>query len=437
MIHQDLSLQKIILTELNQLNEEGYDIQNLLSWKRNAMRNDLTEGRLDDFWIQVDELKERTLIVAEPSDLESIQTMRPGKDVVERISIDKANLLKRIHGAWLGRCAGCTLGKPVEGWPREKIKKYLTAANSYPLRTYIPAIQPLPAEFELHKNWIGTTRNNIAKMVRDDDIDYTILNLKVLESAGRNFSTRDVGRIWLENFPFYMIFTAEAIAYRNLVNEMEPPQTALFRNPYREYIGAQIRADMWGYINPGNPKEAAEFAFRDACLSHAKNGIYGEMWASACIAAAFLYKDPLKIIECGLKEIPAECRLSNAIERTILWTKQCRNWEDVLIKIDEEYGIYDPIHVIPNTCVITAGLLMGEGDFARTLCITLMGGHDTDCTCATVGSIMGILYGAQSLPAEWIEPLNDHVESVIKGFEQSSIHDLAERTLAFVPEFAG
>jgi hypothetical protein len=58
------------------------------------------------------------------------------------------------------------LGKPVEGWPREKIKKYLTAANRLPLHTYTLPCSLFPAELELHKNWVGTNRNNIAKMVR-------------------------------------------------------------------------------------------------------------------------------------------------------------------------------------------------------------------------------------------------------------------------------
>jgi hypothetical protein len=90
-------------------------------------------------------------------------------------------------------------------------------------------------------------------MVRDDDIDYTVLGLKALETYGRGFSPLHIGRLWLENLPYNSIFTAEVIAYRNLINELEPPQTAFFRNPYREFIGAQIRGDMWGYVNPGNP----------------------------------------------------------------------------------------------------------------------------------------------------------------------------------------
>ena len=80
------------------------------------------------------------------------------------------------------------------------------------------------------------------------------------------------------------------------------------------------------------------------------------------------------------------------------------------------------------------GALLGEGDFTMTLCITMMGGYDTDCTCATIGSILGAIFGAEDLPREWIAPLNNQAESYVTGFERSNILDLAQRTMRFVDQ---
>jgi ADP-ribosylglycohydrolase len=341
------------------------------------------------------------------------------------------SLYDRVYGAWLGRCAGCTLGKPVEGWPRAKIEAYLRAADAYPLSSYFPALDPFPEGMALWANYKRTALGHVRGMTRDDDIDYTVLGLHILETYGHDFSTRDVAMAWINNLPFYKVYTAEAVAYRNLINGLEPPHTARYRNPYREWLGAQIRADMWGYVNPGHPERAAEFAHRDTSLSHTGNGIYGAMWAAACMATAFATGDLRHIIAAGLAEIPAECRLAEAVRDTVAWASEYPAWEDAWEKVNGRYGGYHAIHTIPNTCSIVLGLLYGEGDLEKSICLAVMGGWDTDCTGATVGSIVGAMRGADALPTKWIGPLNDRLESIVLGFHDSRISDLARRTVAW------
>ena len=59
-----------------------------------------------------------------------------------------------------------------------------------------------------------------------------------------------------------------------------------------------------------------------------------------------------------------------------------------------------------------------------------MGGWDTDCNGATVGSIVGVMLGATRLPEKWIAPLNDRVESIISEYNNSRLSDLARRTFS-------
>ena len=51
----------------------------------------------------------------EPSDLERIRGLRPASPGEIKRPAGEA-LRDRILGAWLGRIAGCLVGKPVEGW---------------------------------------------------------------------------------------------------------------------------------------------------------------------------------------------------------------------------------------------------------------------------------------------------------------------------------
>ena len=45
----------------------------------------------------------------------------------------------RVAAAWLGRAAGCVLGKPVEGLPREGIRELAQAAGNWPVSTWFTA----------------------------------------------------------------------------------------------------------------------------------------------------------------------------------------------------------------------------------------------------------------------------------------------------------
>lgn len=91
------------------------------------------------------------------------------------------------------------------------------------------------------------------------------------------------------------------------------PESAAYLNPYREWIGAQIRGDFYGYVNPGNPLEAAKMAYRDGAVSHIKNGIYGEMYVAALISLTAVSKDMLWNCSEALKQIPPKSRIAEDI----------------------------------------------------------------------------------------------------------------------------
>src|SRR5262249_54099425 len=120
-----------------------------------------------------------------------------------------------------------------------------------------------------------------------------------------------------------------------------------YLNPYREMINARIRSDGWAYGAAGHPERAAEFSFRDASLTHVKNGLYGGMFIAALIASAFVLEDPLEIVETALTEVPATCRLRADIQETIAVCRrhnfQARNFEGVLADLWTRFGRYHPI----------------------------------------------------------------------------------------------
>jgi len=239
-----------------------------------------------------------------------------------------------------------------------------------------------------------------------------------------------VAASWPQRLPYHLVYTAEREAYRNLVNGLRPPRSATYRNPFREWIGAQIRADAFGYVAPGWPEKAAEFAYRDAAVSHVKNGIYGEMWVAAMLAAALVSDNLDTVLQAGLAEIPAKCRLAEAVRATIAARGKHRTWQDAWDALMVEYGHYHGVHTINNAVMVLLSLLYGEMDLGKTICIAVMGGLDTDCNGATAGSIIGAMLGAKRLPERWTAPLHDRLLSIVAGYHDNRISDLAQRTLA-------
>ncbi|MFD0365507.1 ADP-ribosylglycohydrolase family protein [Nocardia sp. GCM10030253] len=347
--------------------------------------------------------------------------------------LSDADLFDRIHGGWLGRCVGCTLGKPLEDgfvWTIERIRAYLERAHAYPLADYVPALLPPSRAYPLNPTWTESARGRIDGCPRDDDVDYTVLGLHLLEKCGTNFTTADVATAWLEHLPFRQTYTAERVAYRNLVDGLQPRHTARYRNPYREWIGAMIRADIYGYVDPGNPQRAAELAARDASLSHTTNGVYAAMWAASLVAAAFTADGPRAALATAQQCVPERSRLRVAVAEVIADHEGGLSWEAAVAGVHSRHNRYNWIHAIPNACLVTAGLLWGAGDFTRTIGLTVQSGCDTDSNGATAGSVAGILCGANAIPAHWTEPLHDRLHTAVFGYDGSKISDLAHRTQA-------
>ncbi|MEV5882060.1 ADP-ribosylglycohydrolase family protein [Streptomyces sp. NPDC052020] len=341
-------------------------------------------------------------------------------------------LADRVLGGWLGRIAGNMLGKPVEQgevWTRDRIDRYLRQAGALPLTDYLPEPVGDSDRLALRPEWRGCVRGRIHGSCRDDDVDYAVLGLHLLETHGFGFTTEQVGDLWLLRLPYLQTFTAERAAYRNLANGLKPPLTATYDNPYQEWIGALIRADIHGWTCPGAPGRAALLARRDAVLSHTGNGVYGAMWAAALISAAFTAPTVREAVEQALAVIPAGSRLARVVHRVASLHDTRMTWEDTLATVAEETAGLGWIHTVPNAAVLTAGLLYGDGDFTRTITLTVRGGLDTDSNGATAGSVAGVFGGASAIPAQWTEPLRDTVRSAVFGFDGVRISELAERTL--------
>ncbi|MFI9543588.1 ADP-ribosylglycohydrolase family protein [Streptomyces sp. NPDC052016] len=370
----------------------------------------------------------------EPTDLERIRSLCPqwpGKGDARRA----APARERLEAAWLGRAAGCLLGKPVEKLPLDGIRALAASTGNWPLTTYFTARGVPPDLLETYpwnrRSAHTSLAENIDGMPEDDDLNYPLLNLLLLRRHGRDFTTTDVARLWLDELPAGRTFTAERLAYRNLLSGIEPPHTARHRNPFREWIGALIRADVHGWTHPGDPAAAAEQAHRDATLTHTANGVYAAMFTAAAVAtAATGAHDVHTCLRTGLTVVPPRSRLARAVTHAV---RLARTHEDFDAVVDELHATYSPthhwVHAVPNTALLAAALTHADGDFTGSICRAVSGGWDTDSNGATAGGIAALLAGdPAALPDRWTAPLKNRLATSVADFDGTGFDTLAHLT---------
>jgi len=368
----------------------------------------------------------------EPSEWPAIQALLTPTEVPTA----HGDLDDRLLGAWYGRAVGCLLGKPVEKIPRAGIEEILRATGRWPLDRYFTA-QGLPDHVAARWPWNRRSRTtsleeNIEGMPEDDDLNFTLMALRLVEEHGLDFTPTNVARSWLDDLPGGRVFTAERVTYRNLLEGVSPPDTARIRNPFREWIGAMIRADLYGWVVPGQPLRAAELAWRDACVSHTRNGIYGALFVAGMSSAAVCGADVDTVLDAGRSVVPPHSRMAAAIDLGRSIGRSHPHPKEAYPLLEQAFPDMHWVHSLNNAALIAYSLTASRGDFGPAICLAVMGGWDTDSSGATVGAVTGALCGSRELPPYWVDPLRGRLASSIPGCDDSKFTDLADRTRGLV-----
>ena len=346
---------------------------------------------------------------------------------------DPVDVAARIEGAFIGRVAGCVLGKPVEGLPREGIRELAQGAGNWPVADWFTA-RGVPLDVLERRPWnraSGPTSlaENIDGAPEDDDLNFTLLAIALLERCGTDFDALDVAKLWLDLLPPGRIFTAERVAMRNLLQAQLPPETATYRNPFREWIGARLRVDAYGWASGGDPARAARMAWEDARVSHTANGVYAAMWMAAVHAASLTESSSAAAADVGLSVVPGYSRLAEAILDARELAQQLE-WEAVVDELWSRHGDLHWVHAVNNTALVAAALYAFDGDYTGAVGGVVQAGWDTDTNGAAVGSVMGALVGPAGIDERWSLPLKNRVATSLPGFDGSTIDGLARRALA-------
>jgi ADP-ribosylglycohydrolase len=429
MLPSPEQLRTIVGRVLDDLHEEGHDVT--------GVRTDL--AATPDSYDALVSVIERHLTgegppmrddwpYVEPDDLDAIAREAPGLAEPSTFAVDDP--AERVRAAFTARVCGCMLGKPFEVFVTiDEIRTALESTGEWPLADY-PSDAALRALPTLQGQWRELHRDGITHVAPDDDINYTVLAMLVLEAHGLDFTHDDLRTLWLYNLPVLATFGPERTRLVRLGMQTitgGDPVLASLLNPGAELCGALIRADAYGYACMGRPDVAATLAHRDASFTHRRTGVYGAMFVAAAVAAAPALDDPLDVIRTALRYVPPHSRFAERTSEALAIVESAGDWLDGYTQVHErfaEFGFctnYQEIGTLINT-------LRFASDASDGICLQVMQGNDTDSFGATAGSILGALHG--SIDARWAAPFNDDVHTALALFHERSLTAITDRMAA-------
>ncbi len=384
----------------------------------------------------------------EPSTYEEVlKELDPERPRGQFRAIGGTDAKERVRTAFLGSVCGCILGKPLEVNPSmAELEPAFSAIGEWPIAQYVSEKLNLRGNHSFHPSSTETCRERLAYAAADDDINYTLLGMLILEKHGVQFSHDHMRTFWLNNIPPYWAWGPErnfvvAAAARTMLSDPALPVEEFYANisdvlnPGEELCGAMIRADAYGYACPGNPELAVELAHRDASLTHRKNGIYGSMFAAAAIAVAPVAKNPLEIFELALRFIPRRSRFFKIVSDSLSEVQKASDYWDGYRRIHGKYAEYSHCRVFQESGTLINTLRFAD-DIGDGICKQVMQGNDTDSYGATVGSILGLYFGPEKLKERWLSPFNDRIHTSLAEFHETSLSAVAER-MSCLPELLG
>jgi len=336
----------------------------------------------------------------------------------------------KVRGCWLGKNVGGSLGAPFE---------------------CVRGVFDL--DFYTHDLSKGALPN--------DDLDLQLVWLNAAEKYGRNVDAEILGEYWLS----YIVanWSEYGAGKSNLSMGIMPPLSGWYNNHNKDSCGCFIRSEIWACLAPGHPEIAVKYAFEDAITDHSDEGVYAEIFCAAMESAAFVESNIDKLIDIGLSYIPKDCDITLAVNTAIECYKSGIDWKAARKKILQivpgSFGMYSgyqdreveddvPVGKLgydapSNIGIMILGWKYGEGDFSKSICIAAGCGEDGDCTAATLGSIIGIIGGAESLPKKWLDPIGDEIKTISIDRTNNrikvpdTITELSNRVCELMPVFMG
>ena len=347
------------------------------------------------------------------------------------------DLATAIAGAWLGRAAGCVLGKPVEGLPREGIRELAEATGNWPVAGWFTAAGP-PAG-GARSAGRGTARAGRRASPRTSTAcprtttSTSRCSASLCSSATGTASTRSTSRSsgsTTSRRAGSSPPSASPCGTCSRRTSRRRPRRAATRSASGSAPAARRRLRLGGAA--ATLSRAARMAWADARVSHTANGVYAAMFMAAAHAASLTGVVRGRVRRRRPLGRSAGAAGSPRRSATRASWRAGGDWEAV---VDE---LYESVRRPTTGCTrsttrrssrprSTPSTATSRARSARSS----RAGWDTDTNGAAVGSILGATRRRRPGSSDrWTAPLDGRFASSLPGFDGIDVDELVRRTLA-------
>jgi hypothetical protein len=329
--------------------------------------------------------------------------------------ISRAALEDKIRGGWAGQMIGVSYGAPTEFRSNGAI---------------------IEGNLNRYQDW---TPDRLKNAIDQDDLYVEMTFAEVMDRIGLEATTEQYGEMFKDSK--YELWHANAGARRNLNRGIKAPMSGHPQyNVHADDIDFQIESDFIGLMSPGLPRDANKYADRVGRVMNWGDGLYGGMFFGGMYAAAFFESDPRRVVEQGLRSIPASSAYARIIADVLAWSARnpddwAKTWRLLEDKWDKDDACPDgalrPFNIDAklNGAYVALGLLYGKGDFAKTLEVSTRAGQDSDCNPSSAAGILGVILGYERIPAVWKAGIPALADTRF-AFTRYSFNEIVASTLA-------
>ena len=281
-----------------------------------------------------------------------------------------------------------------------------------------------------------TTDFNKGASWSTDDTEFALMTAKLLIEHEGNFTSDDVVNMW-----FKYVATedelkrggvSEVEACNNLRRGLRPPQSGMY-NAYYMSDGAAMRSGPIGIVCAGDPERAADLAYRDACVSHYREGIWGAQAVAVAVSLAMVDADMEDIMEAIFKIAPPDSWFYETLNRAMNIVKEADgDIANAWMPLHNELFSTHRSTVAEALPEVFGCLMLENKSFKSGLILAGNFGRDADTIGAIAGAVLGAKYGAKNIPDKWKEKTRNPSGTCLRFTKGIDIFEYAEKLAALI-----